>query len=59
MAATEAMLACASIVAMRSLTVQVPHTVYDLISQERTARLTPARLLHYQNVLLTMSLKRL
>lgn len=53
-AATEAVLACADIVAMRPLTVHVPHSVFSLIPQARTAHLTPARLLHRQNVLLTM-----
>ncbi|XP_024234276.1 uncharacterized protein LOC112217899 isoform X2 [Oncorhynchus tshawytscha] len=45
---------CADIVAMCELTVHVPHAVHALISQAKTAHLTPARLLHYQNVLLTM-----
>ena len=53
--ATEAVLACADIVAMCPLTVHVTHTVHTLISQAKTVHLTPARLLHYQNVLLTMS----
>ena len=54
-ATTLAVLACADIVAMHPLTVHVPHAVHALISQARTAHLTPARLLHYQNVLLTMA----
>ncbi|XP_034781882.2 uncharacterized protein LOC117973465 [Acipenser ruthenus] len=54
-AATEAVLASADLVAMCPLTVHVPHAVHALISQAKTAHLTPARLLHYQNVLMTMS----
>ena len=54
-AATVAVLVSADIVAMHPLTVHVPHAVHALISQARTAHLTPARLLHYQNVLLTMA----
>jgi hypothetical protein len=53
--AYEAVLACADIVTMCPLTVHVPHTVHTLISQAKTVHRTPARLLHYQNVLLTMS----
>ena len=53
--ATAAVLATADIVAMHPLTVHVPHAVHALITQARTAHLTPARLLHYQNVLLTMA----
>ena len=41
-AATEAVLACADIVAMCELTVHVPHAVHALISQAKTAHLTPA-----------------
>ena len=36
-------------------TVHVHQAVHALISQTPTAHFTPARLLHYQNVLLTMS----
>ena len=52
-AATEAVLACADIVAMRPMTVHLLHSVFFLISQARTEQLTPARLLHWKNVLLT------
>lgn len=51
----EAVLACTDIVSMWPLTVHVPHSVFSLISQAKTAHLTPTRLLHWQNVLLTMS----
>lgn len=54
-AATEAVLACADLLAMCPMTVHVPHAVHAIVSQARTAHLTPARLLHWQNVLLTMS----
>ena len=54
-AATEAVLACSDIVAMSPLTVHVPHSVHAIIAQARMAHLTPARLLDYQNILLTMS----
>ena len=53
--AYEALLACADIVTMCPLTVHVPHIVQTLISQAKTVHRTPARPLHYQNVLLTMS----
>jgi hypothetical protein len=43
-AATAAVMACADIVVMCELTVHVPHAVHDLISQAKTAHLTPAPL---------------
>lgn len=46
-AATEAVLACADIVAMCPLTVHVLHAVHTLISQAKTAHLNPERLIHY------------
>ena len=54
-ATTEAVLSTADIVAMCPLTVHVPHAVDSLILQAKTAHLTPAQLLHWQNVILTMS----
>lgn len=43
-AATEAVLACADIVATCELTVHVPHAVHALISQVKMSHLTPAPL---------------
>uniref|UniRef100_A0A7N8WJ00 ribonuclease H n=1 Tax=Mastacembelus armatus TaxID=205130 RepID=A0A7N8WJ00_9TELE len=54
-ATTEAVLATTDIVAMSPLTVHVPHAVHSLILQAKTAHLTPARQMHWQNILLTMS----
>jgi hypothetical protein len=54
-ATTEAVLACSDIVALSPLAIHVPHAVHTTITQARTAHLTPARLLDYQNILLTMS----
>ncbi|XP_058872909.1 uncharacterized protein LOC131723312 isoform X1 [Acipenser ruthenus] len=53
-AASEAVSCCVDLVQMSELIVQVPHAVSALLNQCKTAHLTPARLLHYQNVLLTM-----
>jgi hypothetical protein len=53
--AAESVLACSDIVAMSPLTIHVPHAVHAIITQARMAHLTPARLLGYQNILLTMS----
>lgn len=54
-ATVEAVLACSDLVAFHQLTVYVPHAVHALLLQSKTAHLTAARSLHWQNVLLTMS----
>lgn len=54
-AATEAVLACADIVAMCPSCCMYLMLFMPLASQARTAHFTPARLLHWLNVLLTMS----
>lgn len=52
---TESVLSLSDIVAMPELTVHVPHDVHDIITQAKTAHLTPVILLDYQNILLILS----
>lgn len=54
-AAASGVLSCADIVLLHPLTVHVPHEVHALLMQAKTSHLTPARLLSYQHVLLTLS----
>ena len=54
-AATEAVLATIDTVAMCLLSVHVPHGVKSFIYRKKNAHLTSARLLHWKNVLLTMT----
>ena len=54
-AATEAVLATMDIVAMCHLNVHVPHAIKSFIYRKKNAHLTPAKLLHWKNVLLKMA----
>ena len=54
-AATEAVLTPIDIVAMCPFNVHVPHAVKSLNLQEKNIHLTPAKLQHWQNLLLTMA----
>lgn len=54
-ATASAVLACGDIVLFHPLTVHVPHEVQALLLQAKNSHLTPACLLSYQHVLLTLS----
>ena len=53
-AAASAITASAAIVAYRPLTVLVPHAVAEILLKQKTAYFSPAHLLHYQHVLLSL-----
>ncbi|XP_072571993.1 uncharacterized protein [Paramormyrops kingsleyae] len=54
-ATAEAVMASADLVQLHPLTLRVPHAVHAILTQARTSHLTPARSVHYQNVLLTLA----
>ncbi|XP_048843244.1 protein NYNRIN-like [Brienomyrus brachyistius] len=54
-AAAEAVMASADLVQLHPLKLRVPHAVHAILTQVRTSHLTPARSVHYQNVLLTLA----
>ncbi|XP_072554178.1 protein NYNRIN-like [Paramormyrops kingsleyae] len=54
-ATAEAVLMSADLVQMHPLVVHTSHAVHALITQAKTSHLTTARLIHYQNILLTLS----
>ena len=54
-AAASAITASAAIVAYHPLKVLVPHVVAEILLKQKTAHFSPARLLHYQHVLLSLS----
>lgn len=53
-AASIAVLASRGLVGYQKQNILVPHAVSSILLEQRTSHLTPARMLHYHNVLLSL-----